>query len=135
MMIKNKIYLGTLIMMIGILSSCSSSKEFQGAENASVSQLKRSEYVLMDRVDSKASSTKVWFLFIPFGGKSPEALKEKAYHRALDKSPSADGIIDPSYNYRKFSIPLIILNFNFRKMEMTGRPYRMKTEEELANSK
>lgn len=132
---KGILYLATSVSLILLLSSCSTSRELQGAEEMSIAKIDRNEYVLLDRVESKASSTRVWFLFIPFGGKSPEVLKEKAYHRALKELPYADGIIDPSYNYKKFSVPLILLNFNFRKVEMTGRPYRLKTEEELSLNK
>lgn len=133
---KNRfLFLAASFATIVLLSSCSSTRELQGAEEMSIAKIDRSEYVLLDRVESKASSTRVWFLFIPFGGKSPDVLKEKAYHRALESTPYADGIIDPAYNYKKFSIPLILLNFNFRTVEMTGRPYRLKSEDELTRNK
>ena len=77
------------------------------------------------------SSTKIWFLFIPIGGKSFEKLEKKAYNEAVEQLENADGLIEARYEHKKIVIPLIIVTPVIKRTKAVGRGYRLKEDKEL----
>ena len=118
-----------------LLSSCSSSRSTVDGQQAKLAEFKREEYVLLDQVTAEATSFRFWLLFIPIGGKSDQALYDNAYQKAVKMLPTADGIIKPRFEYKKMSIPLIVVGFTKKKVVATGKGYRLKTEEEMKKTK
>lgn len=119
------------------LTSCSTTKTAINHQPIEIQKFNRDEYVVLDQINGKANSTRVWFLFIPFGGKSDQKLYEKAYNSAVKSAigQKADGILQPRYTYKKTTIPLILLNFTTKKVTVEGKAFRIKSEEEYQNSK
>jgi hypothetical protein len=114
-----------------LFSSCSSSRSSIDVQQAKIAEFKREEYVLLDQVTAVDKSFRFWLLFIPIGGKSDQRLYDNAYQKAVRMLPKADGLIKPRYEYKKTSIPLILIGFTKKKVTATGKGYRLKTEEEM----
>jgi len=95
----------------------------------SIENLKREDYVILDNVIGVAHSSRVWILFIPFGGTKKSKLREKAYKNALDNC-HCDGVLQPVYSEKKIPIPLIVISYVYRKTSVTGKAYRIKTDKE-----
>lgn len=91
--------------------------------------------VLLDQVTSVDKSFRFWFLFIPIGGKTDQRLYENAYQKAVKMLPKADGLIEPRYEYKKTSVPLILIGFTTKKVTAIGKGYRLKTDEEMKSNK
>ena len=132
--IITKILFSCLFAMI-LFSSCSSSRSSIDVQKAKISEFKREEYVLLDQVTSVDKSFRFWFLFIPIGGKSDQRLYENAYQKAVKMLPKADGLIEPRYEYKKTSVPLILIGFTTKKVTAIGKGYRLKTDEEMKSNK
>lgn len=131
-----------IILMVSVsvfftffLTSCSSSRSSIDVQQAKIAEFKRDEYVLLDQVTTQTQSHRVWLLFIPIGGKSEQRLYDNAYQKAVKMLPSADGLIKPRYEYKKMTIPLILVGYTNKKVTITGKGYRLKTEEEMKKNK
>ena len=125
-----KILFSCLFAMI-LFSSCSSSRSSIDVQQAKIAEFKREEYVLLDQVTAVDKSFRFWLLFIPIGVKSDQRLYDNAYQKAVKMLPKADGLIKPRYEYKKTSVPLILVGFTKKKVTATGKGYRLKTEEEM----
>jgi hypothetical protein len=132
-MAKNAILV--LLTLSTFLTSCSSSKQFVPERNIEIEKMDRNNYSITDQVASEAKATTFWLLFIPFGGKSKDKLFTTAYNEAVRKVPNCDGIITPRVEYQKQVIPLIIFSLVNRKVVVTGRGYKIKTDSEIKEGK
>lgn len=119
-------------MVTFLLTSCFSSRSSIDVQQAKIAEFKRDEYVLLEQVTAKSQSNRVWLLFIPIGGKSEQRLYDNAYQKAVKMLPSADGLIKPRYEYKKLGVPLILVGYTHKKVIVTGKGYRLKTEEEMS---
>jgi len=120
-----------LAATVFLLTSCSSTKSTMSSQNSRLSELKREDYTVLNQVEGEAKSTKLWFLFIPFGGKNQKKMESKAYNRAVSKLHKADGLIDARYEYKKIVIPLIVVTPVIKKVKAIGRGYKLKTDKEM----
>lgn len=124
----------TLFVSAMLFSSCTSSRSAVDVQQAKIAEFKRDEYVLLDQVTASSGSFRFWLLFIPIGGRSDQRLYDNAYQSAVKLIPEADGLIKPRYEYKKVSIPLILIGFTSKKVTVTGKGYRLKSEDEIKSS-
>ncbi|WP_339794451.1 hypothetical protein [uncultured Imperialibacter sp.] len=90
-------------------------------DNAQIEALKREEYRVLKKTEGKASTTRFYLLFIPIGKhKSNSELFENAYYQAVDNLPNADALILPRQKIEKFTLPLLLFNFNRRTTTVSG---------------
>ena len=130
---KSLIFIALIATML--VSSCSSSKSSMAMADAKT-DLRREDYILFDEpINVEIKNTGVWILFIKITGTSDERLKEKLYSKAVKSVPSADGIINPKFTYNKFHLPLVVFTYTQKRVGLTGKAYRLKTESELAKEK
>ena len=114
------------------LTSCSSSQSAMNTQNATIANLKREEYVLLnDDVNVEIQNRGFWLLFIKFAGQSDTRLRERIYTKAVKSVPRAQGILNPRYDAKKRVIPLILFTFTKRTIKLQGQAFRMKTDAEL----
>lgn len=128
---KNRITkASSIILVVTLLSSCSltiprytnqpSSVTFTN-NGAQIEALKREDYKVLRKTEGKASTTRFYFLFIPIGRhKSNAELFENAYYSAVDNLPNADALILPRQKIKKYTIPLLLFNFNKRTTTVSG---------------
>lgn len=130
---KSKFSIRPLLLLttLALFTACSSTKSTMASQNSRLAEFDREDYTVLPQVEGKANSTKVWFLFIPFGGKSDKKLESKAYNRAVSQLDKADGLIDARYEHKKVVIPLILFTPVIKKTKAIGRGYRLKTDSEL----
>ena len=131
----NKLTLGLFLAALFTFNSCSTSRSTIDEHKLQLDELEREDYVVLDRVEGEARSTKFWLLFLPFGGTKEEKLKQKAYNRAIEQMPEADGLIKPRYQVKKTVIPLILINFSVKRVTAIGKGFRIKTDSELQVTK
>lgn len=97
--------------------------------NSSVEPLKRSEYNVLDNTTGYANSKQLYLLFFPIGkSKTTQELESNAYYDAVDNCKGADALILPKTEYKRFSIPLILLNYTSRKITVKGRGIQLKED-------
>lgn len=97
--------------------------------NAQIEALKKEDYKVLRKTKGKASTTRFYFLFIPIGKhKSNNELYENAYYKAVDNLPNSDALILPRQKIKKFTIPLILLNFNKRTTTVSGLGITVKNK-------
>ncbi len=126
----------SLLLLLSILvSSCSSSKQFVPERNIEIEKMDRKNYSITEQVSSEAKASTYWLLFLPFGGKSKEKLYTLAYNQAVKKVANCDGIITPRVEYTRQVYPFIIFSLVNRKVTVTGRGYKLKTDAEIKNEK
>lgn len=120
----------SMILVVALLSSCALSfpryaqQQTGGTINnnsAQIEALTRDDYKVLRTTRGQASTTRFYFLFIPIGKhKSNDELFENAYYDAVDKLPYADALILPRQKIKKFTIPLLLFNFNKRTTTVSG---------------
>lgn len=118
------------LLITTLLSSCALSlprftKQSTGVtitnNNAQIEALKREDYQVLRKTKGKASSTRFYVLFFPIGKhKSNEELFENAYFDAVDNLPNADALILPRQKIKKFTIPLLLVNFSKSTVTVSG---------------
>lgn len=94
---------------------------------ANIQNLKKEDILVGKSVETDKSYSKVWFLFIPFGGKSEETRRERVYLQAC-KQYQVDGILQPKYETKRFFIPLILFTYVNYKTSVLGKGYTIKTD-------
>lgn len=119
----NKMLISILISLF--LMNCTR-KETVDQKAVELSSLDRSQYSMSERVEGNASSFRLWILFIPIGGKSFDRLEQKAYNRALG---SYDSLLEPKYNHRKVVLPLILVNFSIKIVDVKAIGIEYKLNE------
>jgi len=131
MLLKTNFLTLVAISIIGIsLNSCSSTRSNIVSQETQLAAFDRDDYELLPQVEGKASSTKIWFLFIPIGGKNDKKLEQKAYNKAVEQIKEADGLLDTRYEHKKLVIPLIVVTPVIKRTKAVGRGYRLKSDEE-----
>jgi hypothetical protein len=89
--------------------------------SAQLEPLKRSEYEVLASTTGSASTSQFYILFIPVGKtKSSAELYENAYYNAINNLPNADGLILPRKKNKKLIIPLILVNYCRKEIEVSG---------------
>ena len=124
----------TSILIGLIFVSCSTSKSSINPKGAELNRLTRNDYNVLQTTEGIAKSDRVWLLFIPLGGKTDERLYEIAYNNGVESlRQDADGILEPRYEYKKITIPLILISYVHKKVKVKGKAYRLKTDSEKKN--
>jgi hypothetical protein len=118
------------------LTSCGTSRASMNTQNVQVEKLQRGDYSLLNKtVDVTVKKNTFWVLFLPFGMQSEERLKQRAYTKAVKSVTGASGILNPKYDYNKWSIPLIVFTFTHKTLNVTGEAFRMRSDAELEAEK
>lgn len=120
------------LFMLVFASSCAltlpSYKKTSQSSNVNVSStesqveaLRRDDYKVLQQTTGKASTSKVFILFLPIGKfKSESELYEDAYFDAVDNLPGADGLLLPRKKSRKLIVPLLLVNYYRKKVVVKG---------------
>ncbi|MFA6127726.1 MAG: DUF6567 family protein [Bacteroidales bacterium] len=134
-MIKKTIFQNLLILslVIIVLSSCSvslpifsrtnqnQSNEFSINNAAQIEALQSKDYNVLQTTTGSASTSRFYLLFFPIGKhKTNTELYESAYYNAVDNLPNADALILPRQQIKKFTVPLLLVNYNKREVTVTG---------------
>jgi hypothetical protein len=127
-----KIFL-ILSLAIMALSSCSvslpffsrtnqnQSNEFSINNTSQIEALKREDYNVLQTTTGSASTSRFYLLFFPIGKhKTNSELFENAYYNAVDNLTDADALIMPRQQIKKFTVPLLLVNYNRREVTVTG---------------
>lgn len=120
-------------LMLSIVSSCSlvslpslsSNKQTYGVTinnyNSQIEPLKREDYTILRTTIGKASTSKFYVLFFPIGRhKTNEELFNSAYYGAVDNLANADALLLPRHDIKKFTIPLLLVNYSKRTVSVSG---------------
>jgi hypothetical protein len=87
----------------------------------SVEALKRDEYKVLQTTKGYASTSRLYILFIPIGKyKSGSELYDNAYYNAVSNLSGADALLLPRAKHKQFTIPLILVNYQHKEIEITG---------------
>jgi hypothetical protein len=134
-MIKKTNFKNLLILslVIIVLSSCSvslpilsrtnqnQSNEFSINNASQIEALKRDDYNVLQTTTGCASTFRFYILFFPIGKyKTNLELYETAYYDAVNNLPNADALILPRQQIKKFTVPLLLINFNKREVTVSG---------------
>lgn len=127
---KQVCYLSALVLL---LSSCGFSVTQPLADNhnpyhgSSFEPLQREDYSLLTNTTGTATARQVSLLFFPIGkSKTNRELESNAYNDAVANCKYADAVIMPRAEYKRFSIPLILINYSSRKITVSGRGVKIK---------
>lgn len=82
-------------------------------------------YKAAGRVEGVAFMPKLWILFIPIGGMSDQGLYNLAYKNAMKQSPEADGVTSQIVEYKKVKIPLLLVTFVNKHVNVSGTAYKI----------
>lgn len=119
----------TLLIACLALASCSRTVTIDN-QATRLAEFTRDDYTLLEPVTGVDKTFNAWILFIRVAGARDSKMYTRAYNRAVKQLPSADGILTPRVEYRKIPIPLILLNFSWKEVKVTGRGYRLKSDQE-----
>ena len=120
-----------LIVTILLFASCVTSRGNYKTTPEIVRTIDRSDYAINGDVVAKITAPKVWILFIPIGGCSDQGLYNMTYKRAVKKYKNTTGLLNERSQYKKVTIPLILFTFVFKKIEVSGSSYHIKSDSEL----
>ncbi len=122
-----------MLALVILFSSCglSVSKTLTDNPNpylsSSFEPLKRSDYDLLDQTAGDARSKQFYILFFPIGkSKTAQELESNAYSDAVSNCKNADAVILPKVEYKRLTIPLILVNYSSRKVTVKGRGVQLK---------
>lgn len=120
-------------LVIIVLSSCSvslpifsrtnqnQSNEFSVNNSSQIEALQSKDYNVLQTTTGSASTSRFYFLFFPIGKhKTNSELYESAYYDAVDNLPNADALILPRQQIKKFTVPLLLVNYNRREVTVSG---------------
>ena len=97
--------------------------------NGSFEPLKRSEYTLLNNTIGEAKAHQFYVLFFPIGkARTNQELESNAYNQAVANCKSADAVLMPRSDYRRFCIPLILFNYTSQKVTVTGRGVKINDD-------
>ena len=126
-----KSFLLLSLLMLG-LSSCSvipflnstslnQSNESPLKNMSQIEALKRNEYNVLKTTTGSAATSRFYLLFFPIGKhKTNTELYENAYYNAVDNLSNADALIMARQQIKRFTIPLIVVNYYRREVTVTG---------------
>lgn len=122
-----------LILAIIMFSSCSislplfsrtnqnQSNEFSINSASQIEPLKREDYNVLQPTTGSAATSRFYILFFPIGKhKTNGELYESAYYDAVDNLSNADALILPRQQIKKFTVPLLLVNYNRREVIVSG---------------
>lgn len=107
-----------IIVLCCLMGSCTTIEQLKPATSG---EALSGDYQLLDNKKTFADSWKIYFCFVPIGGKSEEALRIECLNKMLSEN-SADGVFLPYYTYTAIRYPFYLKY----KMELQGRPYKLK---------
>lgn len=123
-----------LLVLLLAATSCTvqpgktSNQNFNSVNDTQLSSLKREDYRITSNVETSKIFTKIWLLFLPFGGgKSEEFRREQAYLKAC-KEHRIDGIVQPKFVTKRTVVPLILISYAGYNTSVTGKGYLIKTD-------
>jgi hypothetical protein len=97
------------------------SNEFSISTASQIEALKREDYTVLQTTTGSAATSRFYLLFFPIGKhKTNSELFENAYYKAVDNLPDADALIMPRQQIKKFTVPLLLVNYNRREVTVTG---------------
>lgn len=119
------------------LSSCSLSLPSFSRQNqtneisinntSQIEALKREDYTVLRTTTGSASTSRFYILCFPIGRhKTNNELYENAYYDAVDNLPNADALILPRQQIKKYTIPLILVNYSKREVTVSGMGISVK---------
>jgi hypothetical protein len=132
-----------LMILSSLLTSCAMTlpsvrKTNQSTEvsisnaQSQVEPLARDEYEVLGTTSGKAKSTQFYILFFPIGKhKTATELYENAYFEAVENLPNADGILLPRQKSKRLFIPLLLVNYSRREIEVSGVGISIKGKPQL----
>jgi hypothetical protein len=92
-----------------------------------VEPLKRQDYTVIGKTKGSASTQRFYFLFIPLGKmQNDNELYENAYYDAVKNCDSCDAMILPRRKNKKLTIPLILVNYQRKAIEVQGVGIKVK---------
>lgn len=115
----------TLVLLAFLLSSCVTSRgRFTKTADVSLNE----NYTAIANVEGRAFAPKLWILFIPIGGSSDQGLYNRAYKRALSEYENANGITSQMVEYKKVTVPLLLITFVNKHITVNGVAYEIKKD-------
>jgi hypothetical protein len=120
------------LLLLALTSSCALSlpslKRSNQMTSVSISNssetieaLKREDYKVLQTTKGYASTSRLYILFIPIGRyKSSSELYDNAYYDAVNKVSGADALLLPRAKHKQLAIPLILVNYYRKEVEITG---------------
>jgi hypothetical protein len=97
------------------------SNEFSISNSSQIDALHSNDYDVLQTTSGCASTSRFYFLFFPIGKhKSNSELFENAYYAAVENLPNADALILPRQKIKKFTVPLLLVNYNRREVTVSG---------------
>jgi len=97
------------------------SNEFAINSASQIEALKRDDYNVLQTTTGSASTSRFYLLFFPIGKhKTNSELYESAYYDAVYNLSNADALILPRQQIKKFTVPLLLVNYNRREVTVTG---------------
>lgn len=108
---------------VGLLTrTIQENKQSNSFLNDNFEPLKRNDYKLLSTTTGYAQTRQFYILFIPIGkSKTNQELESNAYNQAVENCSGADAIILPRTKYKRFSIPLLLVNYSSRSVTINGR--------------
>lgn len=110
-------------LTIPILSNSSQnqSNEISLNNTSQVEALKREDYNVLKTTTGSAATSRFYLLFFPIGKhKTNTELYDNAYYNAVDNLPNADALIMTRQQIKRFTIPLLLINYYRREVTVTG---------------
>lgn len=123
-------------LLLLLLTSCSSvglltgsiqdNKEANPYLNSSFEPIERADYTTLSATSGYAQARQFYLLFFPIGkSKTNRELESNAYHQVVENCPNADAVILPRTKYRRFFIPLLLVNYSSRRITVHGRGVKL----------
>jgi hypothetical protein len=114
-----------LTLLVFLLLGCTTGTKI--LSNSGIANLPESKYKILPEDKIVVSTSRVWILFIPIGGKSEERREAECLNRMMKKD-NADGVLSGVYIHKKVTIPLILFGYSYKTTTLTGHPYKLQTD-------
>lgn len=115
-----------LSMACFLLAGCVTTGVHTPMYSSGTESVSTERYTILEEKKVKARFNRIWILFFPFGGKNQEKREAKCLKRMMEEY-GATGVLEQKYTHRKFVIPLLVITYGYREVELTGKPYVLKT--------
>ncbi|MFY7733531.1 hypothetical protein [Flectobacillus sp. BAB-3569] len=98
-------------------------------QEGNISNLKREDIKVLANVEGSKTWVKMGPLFFLFGSKggNESARREKVYLKVC-KENKIDGLLQPKFETKSYTIPLIVFNYVKYKTYVTGKGYVIKAD-------
>ena len=121
----------SILTVIALTTSCVTNLVTHVPNTTTISNIDKDRIQILGNAQGNSIGAKVWILFIPLGWAKDSWCKGRAYKKALNSLPNADGLIDQTQTYHKTSIPLVAVTPIVKKVKVSGTAYHLRTDEEL----